>query len=155
VTGSAALEQQVRSVPGVVACAVDDADIVHVLVGFGVRPERVAAAVADVVGPTHHVRIAGAPPRARGWRPVMGDLVPVFGAVVAATVLAAGGAAAFGHVVDGDRRTGGVPVVATQGAVEAADVRTAQAAPEVAPPVEAERQEVLGEVVEAPPPPAP
>jgi hypothetical protein len=149
VSAGAALEHRVRAVDGVIACTIDDRAVVHVLVAPDATAARVTLAVGEVVGAGHPVRAVGGLRPGPRWRTVAGDLGPVFVAVVAATVLAAGGAALVGGALQEDGPAGSPGVVVSGGGVAAEDVRTALPAPSATVP---ERREVLGEVVEAPPP---
>ncbi len=136
------VEHRLRSVHGVLACAVADGHA-HLLVEGG-RAARRATAQAERVadGLVVHVTVAE-PPAARRMARAGRDLLPVLGVAVGATVLAATGSAVLARALDpapADPRIG-----ATRAAPVDRPVRTAPAAPE--------RLEVLGEQVEAPPAP--
>ena len=137
------IEQRLRALTGVVACEVSGAGV-HLLVERGRDPRRVAIAAAAVVAPPTRVHVLSADRRVLGGaKGAASDIVPVFAAVLAATLVAGAGSAVLAEALDGGRVGPGAGVIAVPAAADPG-VRTVQPAPE--------RTEVLGEVLEAPVP---
>jgi hypothetical protein len=139
------IEQQLRSVPGVVA-AVVEGDRVHVLASPGADGRAVRAGAARVLGPGMRLVVLAPPDESPGAvRAVVADLAPTFAAVVAAVTVAGVGSAVLNRALGPGPRSGGAGVTATPATLDEQAVRTVVPAPQA-------RTEVLGSVIERPDP---